>query len=339
VQFSTPTNMHLSAFGMEFLKEAPQRLAVDGEPAGVGYIQRPYLFLASAEGRAVLEANNRAQSQAGYGDRVLLLEPKELKARFPWINTDGVVLASLGIKDEGWFDGYGLLQAYRKKARSLGVTYVTGEVVGIERKGRRIEAVKLGDGTRIACDIAVNAAGPSAGKVARLAGVDLPVEPRRRSVFVFDCREKLPDCPLVIDGSGAFFRPEGQYFIGGISPPEDWEPEVPDFEVNHREWDDLVWPPLAHRVPALEAIKVVRSWAGHYDYNTFDHNGILGLHVELDNFMLANGFSGHGIQQSPASGRGISELITYGKYRSLDLSLFGHTRIVENRPVKEINVV
>ena len=306
VQFSTPTNMHLSAFGMEFLKGAPQHLAVDGEPANVGYIERPYLFLASAEGRSVLESNHRAQSQAGYGDRILLLEPAELKQRFPWLNTDGIVLGSLGVKDEGWFDGYGLLQAFRKKARSLGVTYVNAEVVGIERTGRRIEAVKLGDGTRLACGIAVNAAGPSAGKVAALAGVDLPVEPRRRSVFVFDCRDKLPGCPLLIDGSGAFFRPEGQYFIGGISPPEDWEPKVPDFEVNFTEWDDLVWPPLAHRVPALAAVKVINSWAGHYDYNTFDHNGIIGPHVEFDNFMLANGFSGHGIQQSPATGRGIS---------------------------------
>ncbi len=339
VQFSTPTNMHMSAFGMEFLKGAPQHLAADGEPANVGYIERPYMFLASAEGRSVLESNHRAQSQAGYGDRIILLEPKELKERFPWLNTDGIVLASLGIKGEGWFDGYGLLQAFRKKARSLGVEYVTGEVAAIERQGRRIIAAKLGDGTRIACGIAVNAAGPSAGKVARLAGVDLPVEPRRRSVFVFDCREKLPGCPLLIDGSGAFFRPEGQYFIGGISPPEDWEPKVPDFEVNHAEWDELVWPPLAHRVPALAAVKVVRSWAGHYDYNTFDHNGIIGPHLELDNFMLANGFSGHGIQQSPATGRGVSELITYGKFRTLDLSTFSHRRIVENRPVQEINVV
>jgi len=339
VQFSTPTNMHLSAFGMEFLKTAPQRLAVDGEPASVGYVQRPYMFLATADGRGILESNYRAQAAAGYGEHILLLEPKELKQRFPWLNTDGIVLGSLGIKDEGWFDGYGLLQAFRKKARSLGVEYIAQEVVAIERKGRRIDAVKLGDGTRIACGIAVNAAGPSGGKVARLAGVDLPVEPRRRSVFVFDCREKLPDCPLLIDGSGAFFRPEGQYFIGGISPPEEWEPKVPDFEVNHAEWDELVWPPLAHRVPVLAAVKVINSWAGHYDYNTFDHNGILGPHGEIDNFMLANGFSGHGIQQSPATGRGISELIAYGKYRSLDLTAFGYSRIPENRPVKEINVV
>src|SRR5262249_39350133 len=200
-------------------------------------------------------------------------------------------------------------------------------------------AVPRESGRRTACGTVVNAAGPGGGKGAALAGIDLPVEPRRRSVFVFDCREKLPNCPLIIDSSGACFRPEGRFFVGIISPPEDWEPAVADFEVNHREWEELVWPPLAHRVPALEAVKVINSWAGHYDYNTFDHNGILGPHVELDNFMLANGFSGHGIQQSPATGRGISELITYGKYRTLDLTLFGHARIVENRPVKEINVV
>jgi glycine/D-amino acid oxidase-like deaminating enzyme len=337
LQFSTPTNIHLSAFGIEFLRDAGRRLAVDGEAAEVGYIERPYLFLASEEGRSVLEANHRVQT--AHGASIVLLEPPALKERFPWMSTDGIVLGALGIKDEGWFDGYGLLQAYRKKARSLGVEYIAQEVVGLERRGRRIEAVKLADGTRIACGIAVNAGGPSGGKVARLAGVDLPVEPRRRCVFVFDCKDKLPGCPLLIDSSGAFFRPEGRFFVGGISPSEEREQKVPDFEVDHSEWDELVWPPLAHRVPALEAVKVVNSWAGHYDYNTFDHNGILGLHGDLDNFMLANGFSGHGIQQSPATGRGISELITYGAYRSLDLTSFGYARIPENRPIKELNVV
>lgn len=337
LQFSTPTNIQLSRFGIDFLREAHRLLAVDGEPAQVGYIERPYLFLASEEGRGILEANHRLQT--GMGAPIILLEPNELKARFPWINTQGIALGALGIKDEGWFDGYALLQAFRKKARSLGVDYRAERVVGIERRGRRIEAVKLSGGGRLACGVAVNAAGPSAGKVAALAGVDLPVEPRRRCVFVFDCRETLPDCPLLIDASGAFFRPEGRFFIGGISPPPEREQAVPDFEVDHSEWDELVWPPLAHRVPALEAVKVVNSWAGHYDYNTFDQNGILGPHAEIDNFLLANGFSGHGIQQSPATGRGIAELIAHGAYRSIDLTPFSQRRIVENRPIQELNVV
>ena len=337
LQFSTPTNIQLSAFGIAFLRDAGRRLEVDGEPPDVGYLERPYLFLASPEGRAVLEANHR--TQASLGASIALLEPAGLRERFPWISTAGVALGSLGVKDEGWFDGYGLLQAFRRKARSLGVDYVAQSVVGLERQGRRIEAVRLADGTRIACGIAVNAAGPSAGKVAALAGVDLPVEPRRRCVFVFDCREKLPNCPLLIDASGAFFRPEGQYFVGGISPPPERDPKIPDFEVDYSEWDDLVWPRLAHRVPALAAVKVINAWAGHYDYNTFDHNGILGPHSEIDNFMLANGFSGHGIQQSPATGRGISELITYGAYRTLDLKPLAYSRIPENRPIKELNIV
>lgn len=337
LQFSTPTNIQLSAFGIAFLRDAGRRLEVDGEPPDVGYLERPYLFLASPEGRAVLEANHR--TQASLGASIALLEPAGLRERFPWISTAGVALGSLGVKDEGWFDGYGLLQAFRRKARSLGVDYVAQSVVGLERQGRRIEAVRLADGTRIACGVAVNAAGPSAGKVAALAGVDLPVEPRRRCVFVFDCREKLPNCPLLIDASGAFFRPEGQYFVGGISPPPERDPKIPDFEVDYSEWDDLVWPRLAHRVPALAAVKVINAWAGHYDYNTFDHNGILGPHSEIDNFMLANGFSGHGIQQSPATGRGISELITYGAYRTLDLKPLAYSRIPENRPIKELNIV
>jgi FAD-dependent oxidoreductase domain-containing protein 1 len=337
LQFSTPTNIALSAFGIAFLREANHRLAVDGELADVGYIERPYLFLASAEGRAVLEAVHR--TQIGTGAAIELLEPPALSERFPWMSTDGVALGSLGVKDEGWFDGYGLLQAFRRKARSLGVEYVAQAAVGLERQGRRIAAVRLADGSRLICGAAVNAAGPSAGKIAALAGVRLPVEPRRRCVFVFDCRETLPNCPLLIDCSGAYFRPEGRFFIGGISPPPEREPAVPDFEVDYSEWDDLVWPALAHRVPALNAVKIVNAWAGHYDYNTFDQNGILGPHPDVENFLFANGFSGHGIQQSPATGRGISEWIAYGRYLSLDLTPFGYARIPENRPVKELNVV
>jgi FAD-dependent oxidoreductase domain-containing protein 1 len=337
LQFSTPTNILLSRFGIDFLREAGRHLAVDGETADVGYIERPYLFLASAEGRGFLEINHRLQTSMGAP--IVLLEPQELRARFPWMSTEGIALGSIGIKDEGWFDGYGLLQAFRRKARSLGVEYRAESVVGIERKGRRIEALKLSGGGRLACSIAVNAAGPGGGRVAALAGVDLPVEPRRRCVFVFDCRTPLPGCPLLIDASGAFFRPEGKYYVSGISPPPEREPEHPDFEVDHSEWDELVWPPLAHRVPALEAVKVINSWAGHYDYNTFDQNGIIGPHTEIDNFMLANGFSGHGIQQSPATGRGVSELIVHGAFRSIDLTPFSQRRIVENRPIQELNVV
>lgn len=336
-QFSTPTNIALSRFGLEFLRGIGRTLEVDGEAPDVGFREPGYLFLASPQGVPILESNHRIQKAEGAD--VVLLMPEALRDRFPWLNTDGVAMGSLGLSGEGWFDGYGLLQAFRRKARSLGVTYLAGEVVGFERQGRRIAAAKLTDGGRIACAIVVNAAGPQAGEVAALAGIALPVEPRKRCVFVIDCRDKLANCPLVIDTTGVWVRPEGAHYICGVSPPPEREPANPDFEVDHSLFEDIVWPALAHRVPALEAVKVINSWVGHYEYNTFDHNAVLGPHPDIDNLLFANGFSGHGIQQSPAAGRAIAELIVYGEYRSLDLTPFSFRRILENRPVLELNVV
>jgi glycine/D-amino acid oxidase-like deaminating enzyme len=172
-----------------------------------------------------------------------------------------------------------------------------------------------------------------------MAGVKLPVEARRRSVFVFDCRDRVEPMPLVIDTTGAWFRPEGKYFLGGISPPEEQDPPDLPLEVNHTEWDEYVWPAMAARVPAFAAVKVVGGWAGYYEYNTFDHNGIVGPHPEIRNLVFATGFSGHGIQQSPAVGRAVAEWLTQGRYVSLDLAPFGFDRIAEGRRIVERNVV
>lgn len=144
---------------------------------------------------------------------------------------------------------------------------------------------------------------------------------------------------MVIDPSGAYFRPEGEGYICGIAPPEDQDPECHDFDVQHALFDEVLWPTLAARVPGFEALRVQRSWAGHYDMNTFDHNVILGPHPAVDNLLFANGFSGHGMQQSPAVGRALSELVTYGAYRTLDLRAFGWQRVLDQKPLREINVV
>jgi glycine/D-amino acid oxidase-like deaminating enzyme len=143
----------------------------------------------------------------------------------------------------------------------------------------------------------------------------------------------------VIDPGGAYFRPEGRGFICGISPPDDQDPECFDFEVQHALFDDILWPTLAARVPAFEAARVENAWAGHYDVNTLDHNVILGAHPEVDNLLFANGFSGHGMQQSAAVGRALSELVAFGVYRTLDLSALGWARVLANQPLLEVNVV
>jgi FAD-dependent oxidoreductase domain-containing protein 1 len=212
-------------------------------------------------------------------------------------------------------------------------------VTGIARDGARVTGVMLADGSRIACGTLINAAGPQAGDVAALAGVALPVEPRKRSVFVVACRTALPGMPLMVDPTGVWVRPEGEVYICGVSPPEEADTRASDFEVDYDQFDDTVWPTLAHRVPAMEAIKLQRAWAGHYDYNTLDQNAVIGRHPEIANFIFANGFSGHGLQQSPAAGRAVAELITHGRFVALDLSLFGYERVAEGRAVRELNVI
>ena len=270
---------------------------------------------------------------------MVLLSLGDLAARFPWLSTDGIALGSLGLAREGWFDGYALMRAFRRKAESLGVEYLAAEVIGIAVNDGRVTAFDLADGTTMSCGTLVDAAGPWAAEVAAMAGVSLPVEARRRTVFVFEAAEPPVDCPLVIDTSGAWFRPEGGAFIGSIPPPAADDLAGLPLEADRRMWDDVLWPALANRVPAFDSVRMTSAWAGYYESNTFDHNAILGPHPEIANLLFANGFSGHGIQQAPAVGRAIAELIAHGRYVTLDLSVFAYDRIADGRPVDERNVI
>ena len=325
-QFLTPLNIAISQYGIAFLRE------VAGE---VGLVEPGYLYLAGVAGRDALARQHAIQRSQGAP--VALLSPAELARRFPWLSTDDLTLGSLGLSGEGWFDGYALLQLFRRRALAAGARYVTDEAVGFERKAGRIAALRLAPGGRFACDLVVNAAGPWAGHVAALAGIDLPVRPRRRSVYVIDCRERPSAMPLVIDPSGLWFRPEGLHTICGV-PPED-DPDEPPLDCEWERFETVVWPALARRVPGFEAAKLVGGWAGYYDYNTVDQNGIVGPVPGLDNFILANGFSGHGLQQAPAVGRAVAEWIAAGRYISLDLSPLGFDRFAAGRLLREDNVI
>lgn len=326
-QFSTPENIRLSRSAFGWLREAD-----------VGLHESGYLYLATEAGAAALESN--AAVQRTEGADVELLSPDELAVRFPWLSVDGVALASLGRSGEGWFDGYALVQVLRARARELGADLVTGEVVDLVVVDDRVATVVLADGRRLESDVVVDAAGPWARELAAMAGIDLPVEARRRSVFVFDVAADPPtDCPLVIDTSGAWFRPEGGSFIAGIAPPAAEDLADLPLEVDREQFDRQLWPALAARVPAFDAIRVTNAWAGYYEVNTFDHNAIIGPHPVIANLLFANGFSGHGIQQAPAVGRAIAELIVHGRYLTLDVSIFGFDRIAAGRPVIERNVI
>lgn len=339
LQFSTPVNIEISRFGISLIKDLDRWLGVSGQPAPeIDFVEAGYLFLATEAGVPVLEANHAVQR--AYDVPALLLGPMELQQRFPWMRLDGIAGGSLGLSDEGWFDAYALLMAFRRRARSLGVEYLAGEVTGILRSGDLISGVRLADGQEVAADWVVNAAGPRAADVAAMAGIELPVRPRKRFVFHFDCRDLRGPAPLTINPDGVYFRPEGTGWIGGYSPRAgEPDPDTLDLEVDRSRFEEVVWPELARRVPAFESLRLLDAWAGHYEVNTLDHNAVIGPHSQVANFLFANGFSGHGLQQAPAVGRGLAEWIATGRYETIDLSPLGYERVERNQPLRELNVV
>jgi FAD-dependent oxidoreductase domain-containing protein 1 len=341
-QYSSAVNIRISLYGIAFLRRIGEHLEVDGERPQIDLKEGGYLYCATGAGAPILVENQALQ--AAEGADILLMDPPALRARFPWLNVDDLAAGTWGRTGEGWFDGWGLLQAFRRKARSLGAEYLKGEVAEVERDGHKVVAVRLTDGTRIACGTLVNCAGSGGRALAAMAGLAIPVQAKRRYVFTFSCRERVENCPLLIDVSGAYVRPEGEGFICGASPEAgldpDWRDEDPATqEVDFAFFEEFIWPALAHRVPAFEAIKPGRAWSGPYDMCLLDHNAIVGPAGEIENFHLCNGFSGHGLQQAPAVGRGLSELIVHGRYRTLDLSELGYGRVLANRPLLERNVI
>ena len=337
-QFSTPLCIRMSQFGFEFMRNVSEHLGVNGEPVALSLTERGYLYLAASAAQSS-RLDSVVAIQQKYDVPVVALDRQQLAGRFTWLNTDDLELGALGTAGEGWFDGYSLLQAFRNKARTLGVTYLTGDVVGLERTGSRIHGVKLAGGASFAADVVVNAGGPHSAHIAKWAGFELPVEPQRRCIFAFSCPTDLSHMPLVIDPTGVFVRPENRVFIAGgpATPLSGADPLA--LEVDYEQFNDLIWPSLAHRIPAFESIRMTSAWAGHYEMNTFDHNALIGWTPGATGLMLATGFSGHGMQHSPAAGRGVAELITAGRFTTLDLSEFSPERIAQRRPIVELNVI
>jgi glycine/D-amino acid oxidase-like deaminating enzyme len=335
-QFSTPENIRIGLFGAEFVKNIDRHLCVDGDAPAVGFKEHGYLLLATADTLGPMQENLSLQRQIGAN--IVYRSNGELTARFPWLATDGLAGGFLGLENEGWLDPYALLQGFRRKAISLGVTVIHDEVTGLRCRDHRVTAVELRSGVSLIPGVVLNAAGArdATGIAARL-GVDLPVEPRLRCAFVFECRERIGDTPQMILPNGVAFRAEGERYLAVVAPPPERDPATSAFDIDYGLFDDIIWPTLAERVPAFAAIKLASAYSCHYDFNTLDENVILGHVPEVENFLVAAGFSGHGLMQSPAVGRALSELIQFGEYRSLDLSRFGYQRVLNQSPLLETN--
>jgi glycine/D-amino acid oxidase-like deaminating enzyme len=341
-QFSSELNVAISQFGAEFIQDLPRFMGQASEAPKLRIQNFGYMYLADTpEFAEVLTASHAAQVAAGAATR--LLTPDQIKAAYPFYNVEDVLLGSINTVDEGYFDGITVFDCFRRQAKAKGIEYTANQVVSIQCNppGNRVVSVTLASGQVIACGNVVNASGTRGALTAEMAGIKIPIEPRKRFTWIFTAQNPLDrDLPLTIDPTGVHVRQDTKstYMAGGHAD-EDPAVDFDDFEMDHTLWQDHVWPVIATRIPQFEAIKVVREWAGHYDYNVLDQNAIVGPHPLLENFLFLNGFSGHGLQQSPAIGRATAEWLTYGRYKTLDMEPLGFERVAAGRPYLEKAII
>jgi len=331
--FTVPENIRMAQYGHEIYGQFETLMAVDGEPAPINFHRMGYLWLGSGKTDAdSLMANWRVQT--AHGARVELLDRKGVKHRFPSMRVEDLDIAAYS-PDDGYMDPYSVLMGFRRKAVSLGIKYLKDRVVDFEISGKLVTAVKLESGERLPGELFVNAANCWGPELCDKLGMKVPVYPLHRLTFYFEIRETLEAMPLTRHISkNVSFRPQGAGYITGNTKYD--EPPGFNWDVDYNYFDEAIWPGLAERVPAFEALKVTGAWAGHYDQNSFDNNAILGPWTgRLDNFHIALGFSGHGLMQAPAVGRAMSELLLYGTYKTLDLSRMGYQRILEDKPLHD----
>lgn len=340
-QFSNEINVKISQFGAEYIKNFRAYMGNDDRVPDVVLQSYGYMYLADTpEFAQTLKEALAVQQSLGSGTKHMTRE--EIARDYPFYMLDDIVGANHNLIDEGYFDGNTLFDWWKRSSKERGVEFLTNEVTAITKNasGSRVESVTLSTGEIISCGTVVNCSGPRAVLTSRMAGIEVPIEPRKRYTFIFDAEKPLDrDLPLTIDPSGVHMRTDGQYYLAGCPPDEDPAVDYDDFVQDHSIWEEKAWPTIANRIPQFEAIKLVNSWAGHYAFNVLDQNAVIGPHTQVENFIFVNGFSGHGFQQSPAMGRGVAEWISHGEYRSLDLSSFGYTRIEENEKFLETAVI
>jgi len=336
-QFSIPENIRMAQFAQEFLGELSRFLSVEDKPVNVDYRENGFLFLIKDQDIPMLYSMNSLHQQ--HGASVSLLDPEDLSHGFPWLNIRDLAGGSLGLAGEGELNAEFLRKAFRQKAISLGARFQKVKLVDIAKDKDRVSAVTLSNGQTICLNVFINAAGTESARIARMAGINLPVEARNQQTFSFNCRATIENCPFVVDPTGVYFRQDGNLFYAGCTPSGEKYPNGVGTEIDYDLFEEHIWPILSHRIPAFRIITMEKAWSEHCTYNVFDQSPVLGSHPGLRNFYFANGFMGRSAQASPAVGRAIAELINFGSYRTLDLSRFSFERMVTGEAILEHNAL
>ena len=341
-QFSTKLNVEISQFAANFINNFHEYMENDVRVPKLAIKSFGYMYLAASEDFAKNLRSNQ-EVQAASGAATELLTPDEIKSRYPFYNVEDIKLGSINLVNEGYWDSITVFEWMKNKAQENGVEYIENEVTEITKNKSedRIISIKLASGETINGENFVNATGPRAASTSKMAGIKIPVEPRKRYSWIFKAKNPLDrDLPLTIDPSGFHVRENGggTYQAGGhgaYDPAVDFD----DFAMDNELWETTVWPVLFNRIPQFESLKLISQWAGHYAMNTVDQNAIVGPHNIIQNFFFLNGFSGHGTQQAPAMGRATAELLTYGAFKTIDMSAFKYERLLSGDKVIENAII
>ena len=333
--FSLQENIEMARYGLSFYEDFDRTMACKNQPTSISFRRQGYLFVSDGGNEKVMEKNFKAQQQLGVNAE--LLDKNQLNQLFPSIHNADIELAVYS-PDDAWIDAYSALNGFRSKARELGALYLSEEVKSATVSNKSIKVLNCHSGKTIEADIIILAAGAWSGKLAKFFDVKLPIEPMSRESYFFRCETELEPLPFIKTETDLAFRPEGNGYTGGMP---DWGVKAGwDWELAPNRFEEIVWPALAHRIPAMEVLKLDRTWRGHYSRNNLDYNAIIGSWInEPINLHIATGFSGHGIMHAPATGLAISELLLDGRYQTMDLSKFGTKRITNNTPYSELGIV
>lgn len=329
--FTLPEKIQMSAYAQQVYSDFETFTAIDGKDGvDVQFHRGGFLYMAWGNDEVAYLERAHAKISEHYPS-IELLSGSEISALYPSIDTSDVDIG-LFARDDGWIDPASALWGYRKKAQSLGVTYLSDRVVGFQYDKHRIHAVELENGSPIAAEMVVNCANCWAADVAAMVGMKIPIEPLQRMTYYFETRDEIEPLPLTRDINGISVRPEGTGYITGMTNFN--QPYGFNWDLDYDWFDEAIWPQIAKRIPTFESLKMKSCWAGHYDMNTFDGTTILGPWTGgIDNFYVTAGFSGHGLQQAPAVGRAMSELLLDGRYQTIDLTRLGYQRVLDETPL------
>lgn len=331
LQHALPENVEMSLYGDDVYSDFAAQVTGGTVQFDPQFYRMGYLYqVGGADDVAALEG--LARMQAGLGVEVHVLDRAALRERYPSFHFDGVDAATLTPAD-GQIDPHAALMGFRRAAEGRGIRYLRDRVTGIELRDGLVAAAQLESGETLAVDTLVNAANCWAPGICAMVGMAVPIEPMRRQQFFFDIQGELEPIPAMRHSSGFAMRRLQKGYLTGYTRFDD--PGGFRWDLDHQAFDDVLWPALAEQSSAFEAVKMKGGWVGHYDMNRLDGNPIIDRFPGAPNFILAAGFSGHGLQHGPAVGRAVKEMILDGGFQSIDLSRLSYRRVLDNAPLPD----